>query len=258
MEAFGFVSLAVAGVLLGITGGGGGILVTPILVGLFGIAATRATGVSLALVGLAAAIGAVGYGRSGQVDLRSALALALSSGVGALVARAVLLPMVPHMLGPVMSRDRALTMVFGLAMLATAVAMLRPRRVIDAPSQGWPLWTTLLAGLGIGLFSGVVGAGGGFLIVPALILGAKMDAKRAVGTSLAVIAVTAGFGVSGELMAGAPMDPAFMASAGAAMLGGMAVGMLASKRIAASVLRPVFGTFVLVVGLAVLGASLIA
>ena len=237
------------GVTLGLLGGGGSILTVPVLVYAGGIGAKPAVAMSLFVVGVTSVFGLVPYLRRGQVDLRVALVFGPVSMAGAFA-------------GGILARyfsDRALLVLFALMMVATSLAMLTARAPIAAPERtGFtPRRTALLAleGAGVGLFTGLVGAGGGFMVVPALVLLAKLDMRRAVGTSLAIIVLKSSAGLAGHLSHVSFDWPLTLALSAAAALGALLGGML-SGRIPKGALRRGFGVFVLGMGGLVLLAQL--
>jgi uncharacterized protein len=183
-QALGFSLAAVIGLALGALGGGGSILTVPVLVFVMGFSPKVAIAMSLPVVGATSLVGALRHWRSGSFDVRLALAFGAVAMVGALAAAraASLVPGVVQ-----------LTML-GLVMLAAAAMMLRGSREAAAPVQGAEPaerrpWLIAVTGLGVGTLTGLVGVGGGFLFVPALVLLAAVPMKTAIGTSLLVIAM---------------------------------------------------------------------
>jgi uncharacterized membrane protein YfcA len=183
------------GLSLGLLGGGGSILTVPALVYLIGLPAARATGTSLAIVGATALIGAARHHAAGRVDLRAALGFGSASMAGAVAG---------SLLGRGIAADLLLTL-FALLMLAAAGAMLRPPRVApgEPPRGAWALARVAAVGGAVGVVTGFFGVGGGFLIVPALVLVLGLPMRRAVGTSLIVIALASAAGLVTHLGAGA-------------------------------------------------------
>lgn len=244
MEILGYAAAMVIGITLGLMGGGGSILTVPVLVYLFGESASKATGDSLFIVGATAAIGAVLMARRGLVDTSAALRFALPAFLTVWLTRHFLLPAIPERFGMI-SRDTALLVLFAALMLATAVSMLRKRKEAPLDAKAGPL---MLPALVVGVVTGLVGAGGGFLIVPALTLAAKLPTKRAVGTSLAIIAANSLFGffsdakIRGEAHWGSLLTLTALAAVG------MGIGGLLSRRIPGEKLRPTFGIFLLLMG----------
>jgi uncharacterized membrane protein YfcA len=224
----------VAGLVLGLLGGGGSILAVPIFVVAGRMEPRAAIATSLLVVGLGSAAAAFAHGRRGLVDVRAGLTLGLASTVGA-YAGARLGGHLP---------EAWLLAAFTVVMAATAVAMLRPRsaaRSARRPSAR----RTVAMGAVVGVVTGLVGAGGGFVLVPALMLVAGLPMRRAVGTSLLVIAMNSAAGFAGAWEA-APVDGSLVAVAAAATTSGALAGVAVSVRAPTALLRPAFGALVLV------------
>ncbi len=253
MVILGYAASLLIGLSLGLIGAGGSILTVPVLVYLFGIAPTQATGDSLFVVGLTAASGSIAYFRQRLVDLRIAAAFGIPSLVSVYLTRSLIVPAIPEKLGPV-SRDTLLMGLFAILMLGSAYAFLRPKGF--AESKDAPPFEPVklgLRGLFVGVITGLVGAGGGFLIIPALVLMAGLPMKQAVGTSLLIIAVNSSVGLAGQAVAGKALDwNILIPVAGVAILG-MIFGSILAKKMDARSLRPVFGVMVLVLGMFTLG-----
>lgn len=231
------------GVSLGVLGGGGSILAVPVLVYVARMDVHAAIGSSLAIVGATALVGGVAHARKGRADLRAA---ALFGGAGMLGAP--LGALATHAVAP-----RALLLLFALLMLAVGALMLRGRPPARPAVRPHPA-ALPFAGLGVGLLTGFLGVGGGFLIVPALTLLGGLPIHRAVGTSLLVIAASGVAGLLGHLRQGEmALGPtaAFTASAILGALFGVRVGAgLDPGR-----LRRAFALFVVLVGLALLARN---
>jgi uncharacterized membrane protein YfcA len=253
----GYAASLVMGLALGLTGGGGSILTVPILVYLFGIGALQATTYSLVLVGLVALWGAWGAYRSGELHLNRALAFGIPGALGVVASRRLLLPLLPNELsifGLVLTQNSILLMAFSLLMLLASASMIRASLstnidVVAANTNGSVSYIALFfGGLAVGLLAGFVGAGGGFLIVPALVSIGKLDMRQAVGTSLFVIALQSLLGVLGDFKALAQMDFILFSIVAVLAVMGMSLGTLFRKRISQSKLKLGFGFFVLVMG----------
>jgi hypothetical protein len=233
------VGLAVlVGVALGLLGGGGSILTVPLLVYVAGMDAKEAIAASLFVVGVTALAGLVGHVRAGNVRWRTGLLFGAAGMAGAFAG---------GLIGGQLP-GRLLLGAFAVMMLATAVAMLRGRRIDPTKAHHeLPVARVLLDGVVVGLVTGLVGAGGGFLVVPALVLLGGLSMPVAVGTSLVVIAMKSFAGFAGYLATvPVPWAPVLAITA-AAVVGGLAGGRLAG-RVPQDVLRRAFGWFVLVMG----------
>jgi len=257
LEALGYPASLAMGLALGLTGGGGSILTVPILVYLFGIGAMQATTYSLGLVGLVALWGAWGAYRNGDLHLRRALSFGIPGVLGVLTARRVFLPLLPQslsVLGLTITQNSLLLIAFSLLMLLASVSMIRSSRevnTLDTIDQGERVVSSLalfLSGLGTGLLAGFVGAGGGFLIVPALVNLGKLDMRQAIGTSLFVIALQSLLGVLGDFSALSQTNLALFASIAALAIIGMTIGTRFRKHISQAKLKFGFGVFVLLMG----------
>ncbi|MHC3474834.1 sulfite exporter TauE/SafE family protein [Streptomyces sp. 7R007] len=230
------------GVSLGILGGGGSILTVPILVYLAGMETKQAIATSLFVVGVTSAAGVVSHARAGRVRWRTGLLFGLAGMTGA-YASGRLAEFIP---------GTVLLVAFALMMIATAVAMIRGRR--QAPKKvhhELPVMHVLLDGIVVGLVTGLVGAGGGFLVVPALALLGGLPMTVAVGTSLLVISMKSFAGLAGYL-ASVHIDWTLAAVITATAVIGSLVGGLLAGRIPQDALRKSFGWFVAVMGVFVL------
>jgi uncharacterized protein len=235
------VALALAvGLSLGLLGGGGSILTVPILRYVLGIEGHQAIAMSLLVVGTTSLAGLIPHARRGHVQWRTGLVFGGAGMLGAFLA------------GRVAHRVPATVLLsgFALMMFATAYAMLRPQRVeaaqpLLAPThpRPLPLAAVLAEGLVVGAVTGLVGAGGGFLVVPALVLLGKLPMDLAVGTSLLVIALKSFAGLAGFL-GHTPLDLRLAALIGAAAAAGAAMGATFARRVKSETLRHVFGWLV--------------
>jgi uncharacterized membrane protein YfcA len=254
LEIAGWLSALVMGTTLGLLGGGGAILTVPILVYLFGHAATLATQESLLVVGLVSALGLVQYTKRGAVEFKTALFFSIPSFLGVLISRRLALPLIPEQIrlggDVVLSKDNLLMVVFAGVMLAAAKSMIRPKPQSLASREAVSIGRIAPQGLGVGMVTGFVGAGGGFLIVPALTGLLKVPMERAVGTSLMIITLNSLFGF---LMS---LNPAVLGSLNWGFLGlflalasvGMILGGRLNSRIPPARLKVGFGWFVLGMG----------
>lgn len=227
------------GVSLGVLGGGGSILTVPILVYVAGMDPKEAIAASLFVVGVTSAAGAISHARGGRVRWRTGLLFGAAGLVGAFLG---------GMLGGHLPGE-LLLVAFALMMVATSIAMIRGRKAVDTSKKhaDLPVLRVLLDGLVVGLVTGLVGAGGGFLVVPALALLGGLPMAVAVGTSLLVIAMKSLGGLAGYLSAVSLDWGLVIAVTVAAVLGSIVGGRLAG-RIPEAALRKGFGWFVLVMG----------
>jgi len=264
MEVAGYIGALVMGLTLGLIGGGGSILTVPILVYLFGVDAVTATGYSLFIVGITALFGGGSHMRQGNVHWPSVLWFGVPSIVAVFATRQWIMPALPDVwmtLGSVIvSKSIGLLLLFALLMVAAAVSMLRPAGKMKAPATK-PRSTALLLsaaeGIAVGTLTGLVGAGGGFLIIPALVMLAGLGMKQAIGTSLVIIAAKSLIGFTGDLSQGSPMDWHFLLAFTGVAIAGILIGSTLSKRVRDERLRPAFGWFVLMMGILIIVKELL-
>lgn len=242
------VALAVfVGVALGLLGGGGSILTVPLLAYVAGMDAKQAIATSLLVVGVTSAVGAVSHAKAGRVQWRTGL---IFGGAG----------MAGAYLGGVLARfipGTILLIGFALMMIATAIAMLRGRRNVVATdgTHRLPVGKIVAEGLVVGLVTGLVGAGGGFLVVPALALLGGLPMPIAVGTSLVVIAMKSFAGLSGYLSS-VHINWTVALAVTAAAVSGAFIGARLTAKIDPDALRKAFGWFVLMMSSVILAQEI--
>ncbi|MEV0592825.1 sulfite exporter TauE/SafE family protein [Nonomuraea cavernae] len=239
MIAITLAAAVVVGVTLGLFGGGGSILTVPLLIYLAGLPARTAIAVSLFVVAATSLAAAVGHARAGRIRWRTGLIFGLAGMAGAYGG---------GLLGPHLPEPLLLTG-FAVMMSATAIAMIRGRRPREPrpPGSDLPLAHVVVEGVAVGVVTGLVGAGGGFLVVPALVLLGGLPMGIAVGTSLVVIALKSLAGLAGYLQSVTIDWTLALPVAAAAVAGGLLGGALAG-RIDGDRLRRAFGWFVLAMG----------
>lgn len=249
----GYLAMVGVGLSLGLVGGGGGILTVPIMVFLFRVPAVLATSYSLFIVGLASAAGVWRYRERGLVDFRTAAIFGLPSLCTTLAIRRYLLPSLPASitLGPwSITRDELILVTFAWIMVGAALSMVYSPRLegrpavagSERPSQQSVL-PLIVLGLIVGLIAGFVGGGGGFLIVPALVLVGQMEMPLAVGTSLLVITANSATGFVTDLSAGVSINPTLLTVTTILAIGGIGAGTALGRRIKPQQLRKMFGWF---------------
>ncbi len=262
MQVAGYIGALIMGLTLGLLGGGGSILTVPILVYLFGIDAVAATGYSLFIVGSTALFGAGSHMRQGNVHWPSAISFGVPSILAVFATRKWIMPALPdvwgHMGSITVTKGIGLLLLFAVLMVAAALSMIR--RNTFTPPTARPRTTTslfsALEGLVVGTLTGLVGAGGGFLIIPALVMFAGLGMKQAIGTSLVIIAAKSLIGFTGDLLQGSTMDwPFLLMFLGVAAVGTL-IGSALSKHVSNEKLRPAFGWFVLIMGVAMVAKEL--
>ena len=263
MEIIGYLAAVLIGISLGLIGGGGSILTVPVLVYLFGVQPGLATSYSLAIVGISSLAGAWTNFRSKQISMSTALLFGASSIITVLLTRRFLLPAIPEPILRIrdfeLTRDIATMILFAVLMILAAVSMIRTQhhhKGIPGKADGKiKILMLLLYGVAIGLVTGLLGAGGGFLLIPALILLVKLPIKKAIGTSLLIIALNSLIGFVGDL-GHFSLDWVFLGSISALAVAGITIGTLLSRKIKGEQLKKGFGWFVLAMGIFVITREL--
>jgi hypothetical protein len=252
MEIFGYVASICIGLILGILGGGGSILSIPILVYLFNIDAVTASAYSLFIVGTTSFVGAIPKYKEHLVNIRTGFLFGIPSIVSIFATRKWLVPAIPdvifHTESFMLTKRILLLGIFAVLMILASVSMIRNNhREREHEDPHFRTFLVILEGTLIGLLTGLVGAGGGFLIIPALVLLTGLPFKTAVGTSLFIIAINSLMGFLGDLL-NYKMDWAFLLSITLLAIIGILIGNKLARKIPARELRRAFGWFVLVMG----------
>lgn len=237
----------IVGLSLGLLGGGGSILTVPLLTYVAGMEPKEAIAASLFVVGTTSVLSTFAHARRGNVQWRTGLIFGGASMVGAFLG-GLLGGFIPGVV---------LMIAFAVMMIATAAAMLRGRKKQGGgvSQKPLPLAKVLIEGLVVGLVTGLVGAGGGFLVVPALVLLGGLSMPVAVGTSLLVISMKSFAGLAGYLTSVSLDWPVVLSVTAAALVGAM-VGARLTSVVPEQTLRKGFGVFVLVMGFFVLSQEL--
>jgi uncharacterized membrane protein YfcA len=255
MHIAGYIASLFIGLSLGLIGGGGSILTVPVLVYLFGVSPILATSYSLFVVGSTSLIGAYSNWRKNLVDFKTALLFGATSIITVFLTRKFLIHRIPENihLGNVTLRFSVLTMIlFAVLMLLASVSMIKKRQMdVTGKKNGINFLVLVLYGIGIGLVTGFLGAGGGFLLIPALVLLLHLPMKKAVGTSLLIIAfnsLTGFIGDTGNL----DINWWFLLTITAIAITGVIAGGALSKTINSDKLKKGFGWFVMAMGVYIL------
>ncbi len=264
IEIFGYLGAIAMGLSLGLIGGGGSILTVPILVYLFGIGAELSTAYSLFIVGLTSLVGSFSHMKMGNIHWRTAIVFGIPSIISVYLTRHYLVPAIPNPVlstsSFVLSKDIAILLFFAVIMVLASYSMIKKAKPKVEGSDGevafnYPM--ILAEGLIVGAVTGLVGAGGGFLIIPALVLLAKLPMKQAVGTSLIIIASKSLIGFLGDLeKRSSEIDWQFLLIFSAIAVVGIFTGAALSKKISGDKLKPAFGWFVLIMGIYIIISSL--
>ena len=263
MEILGYFLAVIVGISLGLIGSGGSILTVPILVYIMGVEPVLATAYSLFIVGTTALVGGVQNAMKKNVDFKTVLIFGLPSIAAVYATRMWLVPFIPKeivTLGTLtITKPIALMLLFAVVMVLAAVSMIKSKKqkseAENAPMvYHYPM--ILLEGTVVGVLTGLVGAGGGFLIIPALVLLARMPMKLAVGTSLFVIAAKSLIGFVGDLQGDQQIDWTLLSGFTFAAVVGIFAGIFLSKKIEGEKLKKAFGWFVLVMGVYIITKEL--
>lgn len=238
----GLAFAALMGLLLGLLGGGGSILTVPVLVYVVGYEAKQAVAMSLAIVAIVSSVGAAGHWKAGRVRVRTAVAFAAVAMAGAFGGAR---------LAELVSGAVQLVLLATVMLIAAVLMLVRGVPAAERPAREHGLLTVGATGLGVGVLTGLVGIGGGFLIVPALVILLGLPMKEAVGTSLLVITLNAAAGFAGYLgRVEVPWD--FLAAFTAVAIGGIVAGTRLVQHVPTASLRRGFAVFLIVVGVFVL------
>lgn len=258
MDIVGYLASIFIGISLGLIGGGGSILTVPVLVYLFSIDAVLATGYSLFIVGTTSVVGSFSYFKKGLINTRTAIVFGIPSIVAVFLTRAYIVPSIPTEIFSIgdftVTKNILLMLLFALLMIFASYSMIKKNgkvAEINPTKQRFNYPLILLEGIVVGTLTGLVGAGGGFLIIPALVILSKLPMKEAVGTSLVIIAAKSLIGFVGESTE-TIIDWVFLLKITAFALVGIFIGMRLSKKIDGEKLKPAFGWFVLTMGIYIL------
>lgn len=254
MEIIGYIASVFIGISLGLIGGGGSILTVPVLVYLFGESVELSTAYSLFIVGVTALVGGIRNATMGNVNYKTAVVFTIPAFIAVYLTRAYLVPAIPAEILTVgsftLTKDIAIMVFFALVMLAAAVSMIRNKREEeDDEGETAPVFNVpaiVAEGAVVGVLTGIVGAGGGFLIIPALVLFAKLPMKKAVGTSLLIIAAKSLIGFIGDVQRpDLIIDWTLLLTVTAIAVAGIFVGVYMTRFIDGQRLKQGFGWFVL-------------
>ncbi len=259
MEILGYLASVIIGVSLGLIGGGGSILTVPVLVYLMGVEPVTATAYSLFIVGISSLIGAYPKYKEGLINIKTAIVFGIPSIIAVFATRKFIVPAIPkevfHVGEFVVTRAILMMILFAILMVAASVSMIRDKKTANTESNGESKQTfnypvILLEGAIVGVLTGLVGAGGGFLIIPALVMLSKLPMKMAVGTSLLIIAAKSLIGFTGDILEQTQnMDWKLLGLVSAFAIAGIFAGNALSKKIDGNKLKKGFGWFVLVMGI---------
>jgi uncharacterized membrane protein YfcA len=255
MEIIGYAAAVLIGVSLGLIGGGGSILTVPVLVYLFGVDAFLATEYSLFIVGISSLVGSVSYFKKGLVNFKMAMIFGIPSVLSIFLTRIYLLPLIPEEVFRIqnftITRDIFLLLIFVGLMILASYKMIKGNASEKLSERAADKNNTLLAagqGSVVGVLTGLVGAGGGFMIIPALVNLLKIPMKIAIGTSLVIISFNSliGFFSSANHV---KIEWKLLISIATIAVAGIIIGSQLSKKIDGKKLKPAFGWFILIMGI---------
>ena len=253
-EILGYFGALLIGVVLGLIGGGGSILTVPILVYLMFVNPVTATAYSLFVVGVSSLFGAIRNIKKGLVDFKTAIVFAIPAFIAVYSTRKFIVPAIPDNIVTigdfVLTKNIAIMLFFALIMLIASIAMIRnnSNKTEEETTVKYNYPLIIVEGFVVGVLTGIVGAGGGFLIIPALVLLAKLPMKKAVATSLLIIAIKSLIGFIGDVET-LEIDWTFLLSFTAISVVGIFLGIYLSNFIEGKKLEKYFGWFVLVMGI---------
>jgi uncharacterized membrane protein YfcA len=253
MEVIGYIAALAIGISLGLIGGGGSILTVPVMVYLFGIQPLVATSYSLFIVGSTSLVGAFNNLKKGLVNLKTAFLFGATSIVTVFLTRKFVIPAIPKnilTIGGITVTESIMTMVlFAILMLVASISMIRKKKVKkeELPQTQYKLSKLFIYGIVIGLITGLLGAGGGFLLIPALVILLKLPMKQAIGTSLTIIALNSLIGFTGDI-GHFSIDWPFLMKVTAIAIAGIFIGGALGKKLSGDKLKKGFGWFVLIMG----------
>lgn len=253
MEIVGYILACIIGITLGLVGAGGSILTITVLVYVLQVSPTMATTYSLFIVGITSSVGSIDYFRKGLIDLKKGLFFSFPAFLMVFLMRKIVMHQIPEIVYQsetlIVSKNLLVMLVFALLMIGASYSMIRSNKQSSKESMAEvSYWIIFVEGILVGILTGFVGAGGGFMIIPAMVVFAKLPMKKAIGTSLLIITINSVFGAIGDYSAGVALDWYFLAKFATCTITGILLGGHLSKKINGEKLKPAFGWFVLVVG----------
>jgi len=255
-----FLSLLV-GISLGLVGSGGSILTVPILVYLMGVNPVIATAYSLFIVGITSLVGGFKSAKAGMVDYKKVVGFGIPSILAVYLTRRLIVPAIPEVVLSIssftLSKNMALMILFAIVMILAAYSMIKTEKTTAIEPKKSPYFFVILEGIFVGVLTGLVGAGGGFLIIPALVIIAKTPMKIAVGTSLVIIALKSISGFIGDLQNLTIIDWKLLLIFTALSVLGIFIGLALTNKIDGEKLKKGFGYFVLIMAVYILFMELI-
>lgn len=260
MEIIGLLLGILIGISLGLIGSGGSILTIPVLVYILHISPSKAISYSLFIVGISALVGCIKGAKANLMDYKMAFYFGLPSIVSIFIMRKFLVPLLPntffYILNFAITKDLFIMLVFGVLMILASFSMISKKIETDRTSEIINKNSIALKGIFVGILTGFIGVGGGFLIIPTLIFSAKLPMKKAVATSLIIIAFNSLIGFASSVNK-FPIEWEFLLTFTGFAIIGIFAGMYLSKKISNDKLKPAFGWFVLITGIYIILKELI-
>ncbi len=251
IEILGFIGALFVGLILGLIGGGGSILTLPILVYLLSIDAVVATGYSLFIVGITSLIGTLRNMKEKKINFKVGILFTIPALLTLYITRSYIVPAIPETLVSInsfeLSKPMAIMILFAVVMLVASYSMIKGRKEDDSQEITPKVLILIIVGIGVGLLSGLVGAGGGFIIIPALVFFAHLPMKNAVATSIFIIAINSLLGFTGDI-GKYPMDWGFLILFSSLSIVGVFLGIFLTRFVSGTQLKKGFGYFVLAMG----------
>jgi uncharacterized membrane protein YfcA len=253
-QMIGYVLAVFVGMTLGMLGSGGSILSVPILVYVMSIEPTLATAYSLFIIGTTSLVGGIHKAQQKLVDFNKVILFGIPAVISVFLTRKIIVPRIPDIIFSnenfTLTKSILIMIVFAVVMVLASVRMIKPfKEKVILEKEKLNYYRVILMGILIGLLSGFVGAGGGFLIVPTLLLFAKTPMKMAVGTSLFIVSSQSLIGFTGDIMGDQVIDWKLLLFFTLASIMGILIGNSISKKIREQQLKTGFGWFVLAMGI---------
>ncbi|MDT0686455.1 sulfite exporter TauE/SafE family protein [Autumnicola psychrophila] len=261
MDFLGYLGALVIGIVLGLIGGGGSILTVPVLVYLLAVNPVTATAYSLFVVGTSSLVGAVNFMKKKLVDFRTAIVFSIPAFIAVYSTRKFLVPAIPEQIftlwGFEVTKSIGIMLFFAIIMVVASISMIRDngKNKVKGSKVEYNYPLIVIEGIVVGMLTGIVGAGGGFLIIPALVLLAKLPMKKAVATSLLIIAIKSLIGFIGDVQ-NLDIDWNFLLIFSGLSILGIFIGGYLNKFIDGEKLKKSFGWFVLVMGIYIIWKEL--
>lgn len=251
MEMAGYAASLFIGISLGLTGGGGSILTVPVLVYLFSLSPTIAISYSLFIVGTTSLVGAYNNYRKNLVNFQTVLFFGSSSIITVFISRKFIVPLLPDVFFSIgsftVTHSLFVMVVFAILMLAASISMIKSKKISTGKNEKQRFSVVVLYGILIGIVTGLLGAGGGFLLIPALVIVMKLPMKQAIGTSLLIIALNSLIGFTGDI-GNHYINWKFLLIVTTIAVAGIFIGGFFNEKIDGEKLKRGFGWFVLCMG----------